>query len=60
MPENLQFDPFHQSKIGQEWRIEHRKIPRLPGSLDHNTAPTGNIDVGGECSPMKYEVSAPP
>ena len=34
-----QFDPFHQIKIGQEWRVERRKIPRLPGSLDHYSAP---------------------
>ena len=34
-----QFDPFHQFKIGQEWRVERRKIPRLPGSLDHYSAP---------------------
>ena len=36
---NPQFDPFHQLKIGQEWRVERRKIPRLPGSLDHYSAP---------------------
>ena len=34
-----QFDQFHQFKIGQDWRIERRKIPRLPGSLDHYSAP---------------------
>ena len=34
-----QFDPFHQFKVGQEWRVERRKIPRLPGSLDHYSAP---------------------
>ena len=34
-----QFDPFHQFKIGQEWRVERRKIPWLPGSLDHYSAP---------------------
>ena len=34
-----QFDPFHQFKIGQEWRVERRKIPGLPGSLDHYSAP---------------------
>ena len=34
-----QFDPFHQFKIGQEWCVERRKIPRLPGSLDHYSAP---------------------
>ena len=34
-----QFDPFHQFKIGQEWRVERRKIPRLPGSLDQYSAP---------------------
>ena len=34
-----QFDPFHQFKIGREWRVEHRKIPRLPESLDHYSAP---------------------
>ena len=34
-----QFDPFHQFKIGQEWRIERWKIPRLPWSLDHYSAP---------------------
>ena len=126
-----QFDPFYQFKIGQEWRVERRKIPRLPGALDHYSAPhysdvimsamacqitgaliaystglfrcrlkktsklrvtglmrgihrwpvnsmhrrpvtrnifpfddvivkIGNIDVGGECSSMKCEVSAPP
>ena len=33
------FDPFHQLKIGQEWRVERRKIPRLPGSSDHYSAP---------------------
>ena len=27
-----------QFKIGQEWRAERRKIPRLPGSLDHYSA----------------------
>ena len=25
-------------KIGQEWRLERRKIPRLPGSLEHYSA----------------------
>ena len=34
-----QFDPFHQLKNGQEWRVERRKIPQLPGSLDHYSAP---------------------
>ena len=34
-----QFDLFHQFKIGQEWRVERRKIPRLLGSLDHYLAP---------------------
>ena len=34
-----QFDPFHQFKIGQEWRVERRTIQRLPGSLDHYLAP---------------------
>ena len=34
-----QFDPFHQFKIGQQWRVERWKIPRLPGSLDHYSAP---------------------
>ena len=34
-----QFDPFNQFKIGQEWRVERRKIPRLPGALDHYSAP---------------------
>ena len=35
-----QFDPFHQFKIGQEWwGVERRKIPRLPGSLDHYLTP---------------------
>ena len=34
-----QFDPFHQFKIGQEWRVERRKISRLPRSLDHCSAP---------------------
>ena len=38
-PPPPQFDPFHQLKIGQEWRVERRKIPRLPGSLDHYSAP---------------------
>ena len=36
---NPQFDPVHQFKIGQEWRVERRKIPRLPGSSDHYSAP---------------------
>ena len=36
---NTPFDAFHQFIIRQEWRVEHRKIPRLPGSLDHYTAP---------------------
>ena len=27
-----------QFKIGQEWRVERRKIPRLPRSLDHYSA----------------------
>ena len=34
-----QFHPFHQYKIDQEWRVERRKIPRLPRSLDHYSAP---------------------
>ena len=34
-----QFNPFHQFKIGQEWRIERWKIPRLPRSPDHYSAP---------------------
>ena len=34
-----QFDPIRQFKIGQQWRVERRKIPRLPGSLDHYSAP---------------------
>ena len=34
-----QFDPFHQFKIGQEWRVERREIPWLPGSLDHYSVP---------------------
>ena len=28
-----------QFKIGQEWRVERRTILRLPGSLDHYSAP---------------------
>ena len=35
----MQFDPFHQLRIGQEWRVERRKIPRLSGSLDHYLTP---------------------
>ena len=31
--------PVSPIKIGQEWRVERRKIPRLPGSLDHYSAP---------------------
>ena len=31
--------PVSPIKIGQEWRLERRKIPRLPGSLDHYSAP---------------------
>ena len=37
---NPQFEPFHQFKIGQEWRrVKRRKIPLLPGSLGHYSAP---------------------
>ena len=36
---NPQFDPFHQFRIGQEWRVERLNIPRLPGSLVHYSAP---------------------
>ena len=39
MHETPQFDPFHQFKIGQEWRVERQTIPRLPGPLDHYSAP---------------------
>ena len=34
-----QSDPFNQFKIGQEWRVGCRKIPRLPGLMDHFSAP---------------------
>ena len=34
-----QFHPFHQFKIGQEWRVERQTILRLAGSLDHYSAP---------------------
>ena len=34
-----QFDPFHQFKTGQEWRVERQKIAWLTWSLDHYSAP---------------------
>ena len=34
MHETPQIDPFHQFKIGQEWRFD-----RVPGSLNHYSAP---------------------
>ena len=32
----LQFEPFHLFKIAQEWLVERRKIPRLPGGRFKN------------------------
>ena len=45
-----QFDPFHQFKIGQEWRVERRKIPRLPGSLDHHSAHYSDVIMSAMAS----------
>ena len=49
MPRNPQFDPFHQFKIGQEWRVERIKTHVCP---DHWIAIRHQN--------MIYKVSAPP
>ena len=42
-----QFDPFHQFKIGQEWRVERRKITRIIGSLFGITLQWRNYERDG-------------
>ena len=61
MPQNPQCDPFHQFIRLDKSVALNTKDPtaaQIIGSL--YVTKIGNIDVGGECFPVKCEVSAPP
>ena len=49
IPENPQFDPFHQFKIGGEWRVERRNWDPTATQITWSLYVTniGNMDVVG-------------